>query len=684
MPYHHNQALLRLRATERRFKGLICRMSAVNKLLGERYQFIQVLGTNEAGQTFLVADVHYPGHPKCVIQKLRLPTRNPMTLKFILSLLNKKVEVLEVIGQHRQIPSTFTAFEMEQNFYLVQEFIPGRSLQDTLAPGKPVPETAVIALIKEALQPLGFAQEHGVIHGKLKPSKMIRHQSDNRLVLLDFGLIKNISQNISRKNLPQLAQQTPPNHRIYLAPEQLHKQAQFGSDYYALGVIAIQALTGLPAEEMPHADHPNRHQDMLALLQGVKDLNPYTASVLARMIHPDLDRRYAKAADILADLERLQSPTDSPAPETLTEPLPVPKDVDLPEPTSRRRRQVLPWLPVGIGVVLLAILTGSIALRLPQRFLAAQRIRQADAAMQAQNPETAIARYSQALELKPDNPAALANRSQLHFDTGNAEAALADITQAIELAPEVPAYRYTRGNLRFAVGDVQGAIEDYTVAIEQDPNYVKAYINRGSARADWGDDRGAVEDYTQALSLQPDTETEAAAYLNRCLSHSNLGDQVSALEDCSMAINLRPSHSLAYQNRGLVRRRLGDFQGSLQDYNIAIQIDPDRPDPYYNRALTRQAMNDLVGALDDFSKAIAIAPDYVFAFYDRGLLHAELENWSQALDDMRQASQLCLDLGRTGCYEDAQYQINQIQADQSAAPSAPSAANEETAGSISD
>jgi len=132
-----------------------------------------------------------------------------------------------------------------------------------------------------------------------------------------------------------------------------------------------------------------------------------------------------------------------------------------------------------------------------------------------------------------------------------------------------------------------------------------------------------------------------------------------------------------------VRRRLGDFQGSLQDYNIAIQIDPDRPDPYYNRALTRQAMNDLVGALDDFSKAIAIAPDYVFAFYDRGLLHAELENWSQALDDMRQASQLCLDLGRTGCYEDAQYQINQIQADQSAAPLAPSAANEETAGSIS-
>lgn len=636
-------------------------MSAGNKLLGGRYQFIQVLGASEAGQTLLVADVHYPGHPKCVLRQMRLPTRNPMTLKFILSLLKKKAEVLEVIGQHQQIPSTFASFDSDQNFYLVQEFIPGRSLQDTLMPGKPLPEPAVLALLKEALVPIAFAQEHGVVHGSLKPAKMIRHQTDNRLVLIDFGHIKNISQEVSSKEVSQVSPKRLSQGRPYLAPEQRQgKPARFCSDHYALGMIAIQALTGLPAEELPNPDHPNSHQDIVSLLQDLPDLGLHTASVLTRMVHPNPDRRYQKAVEILADLKRLsgvQPPVSTATDDSAFLKAEFPLEYASPKP-----RQKIPWISIGgASLALLALFTGMMTLRLPQRLLSAQSMRQAQADEEAGDLDRAIAHYTQALKQSPDNIQALVQRSQLHLQTGNTEAALADITQAIELQPGDPILSYERGNIRFSVGDVQGAIEDYTQAIRQDPTFARAYVNRGSARANWSDDQGAVEDYTQAIDLDPPTETQAAAYLNRCFSYSNLGEQVLALEDCSMAINLRPSHSLAYQNRGLVRRRLGDLQGSLQDYNIAIQIDPDSPDPYFNRGLSRQAMNDLTGAMDDFSKAIALDPDYVFALYNRGLLHMELGQRSQALADFQQASQRCLELGRTGCYEDAQFQISRLQ-----------------------
>lgn len=648
-------------------------MSAANRLLGGRYQFIQVLGVNEAGQTLLVADVHYPGHPKCVLRQLRLPTRNPITLKFILKLLQKKVEVLEVIGQHKQIPSTFSSFESDHNFCLVQEFIPGQALQSELLPGRPMPESAVTAFLKEGLTALAFAQEHGVIHGSLKPSKMIRHQTDNRLVLLDFGLIKNISQGVTNKDSHQLLAQTSHDSRIYRAPEQCRGESRFCSDHYALGITAIQALTGLPAEELPDAEHPDLHQEIIALLQGLPDVGINTASLLARMVHPNPDLRYQKSAEILADLERLRSAQpitsiSSVAPPK--QPIPMPdRSTSAAAPTRTKLRSS--WKPLGssmrlatlvgsVGLVTVLLVLGLLAWKLPQRFLSTRHIRNAQAAEQAGDTEAAIADYTKSLDLNPEDPVALAKRSQLFFQTGNTEAALTDITNAIELSPNDPAHVYDRGNFRFTVGDIQGAIEDYTVAIRKDPNFIKAYVNRGSARADWGDDQGAVEDYTQAINLDPSPETQAAAHLNRCLSHSNLGDQILALEDCSAAINLRPSHSLAYQNRGLVRRRLGDFPGALQDYNIAIQIEPDSPDPYYNRGLTRQDMEDLPGAMEDFSRAIEIAPDYVFAVYDRGLLHAELGNHSQALRDFRKASELCLELGRTGCYEDAQYQISQL------------------------
>lgn len=634
-------------------------MSSTQKLLGGRYQFIQALSTHQASQTFLAADVHYPGHPKCVVRQLQLPTRNPMTRKFILSLLKKKVEVLEGIGQHEQVPSTFAAFDFEQSFYIVQEFVPGRSLQDEIVVGQPWSQQDVLNLLKEVLPVIAFAQRHGVVHGNLKPSKMIRRKLDNRLVLLDFGSIKAISQNIASKETHQELEKISPLSRLYLSPEQYRRQALFCSDHYALGMLTIQALTGLPPEKLPTGQAANLQGEIVALLERIPDLGINAASLIARMVHPNPDRRYQKAVEILADLERLDRPTPS-GEQTLLEPiLPAPED-----PDEAKANTSLPKLPYGlIGIAALALLTLTTALlglRLPQKVLASRQMREA-AALSADHPEAAIARYSQAIALSPQMPEALANRGQLYFELGDAEAALADLTQAIEQAPDYPDYVYDRANIRFAVGDVQGAIADYTQAIRQDDGFVKAYVNRGSARADWGDDKGAVEDYTRAIELTADTDTQAAAHLNRCLSYSNLGDQVLALDDCTHAINLRPSHQLAYQNRGLVRRRLGDFQGSLQDYNIAIQIAPDSPDPYYNRGLTRQAMNDLPGAMQDFSKAIAIDPHYVFAIYDRGLLQADLGNTTAAIADLRQASQLCLDLGRTGCYEDAQYQINRLQ-----------------------
>lgn len=678
-------------------------MSTANKLLGERYQLIQVLGSSQMGQTLLVADVHYPGHPKCVLRQIRLPTRNPMTLKFLLRLLEKKVEVLHNIGQHKQIPSTFSSFEANRSFYLAQEFIPGQPLKEELLPGQPLPEARVLDFLREALTVLAYAQEHGVIHGSLKPSKMIRHETDNRLVILDFGRIRDLSQDMASRETTAGYPQSGDPTRVYIAMEQRTGRPRFCSDHYALGMIAIQALTGLPVEELPDASHPNTQKTVVTLLQNIPGLGLNTASLLARMVHVNPDRRYQKAVEILADLERLQqnpkasiagkpiagitsfaSLSSAPAsgtPVTHTTPSGTPisatptgqpgqqttviqtdeSDTTASSVTQKPKRQ-RSWKVLGaLGAALGLALIGVIVLKLPQRFLASQRLRNAEAAEATQDFDAAFSHYTRSLELHPDNPEALANRSQLAFEQGDTEMALADITRAIELAPDNQTFSYERGNFRFAVGDTQGAIDDYTTAIRQDATFVKAYVNRGSARAAWGDDEGAVEDYTEALKLEAPAEVKAAAYLNRCLSYSNLDEQVLALEDCSEAIDLRPSHALAYQNRGLVRRRLGDAQGALQDYNIAIQIEPDSPDPYYNRGLTRQLINDLPGAMEDFTTALTIAPDYVFALYDRGLLNVELGNPANALEDFRQASQICLELGRTGCYEDALYQISLLE-----------------------
>ena len=99
----------------------------------------------------------------------------------------------------------------------------------------------------------------------------------------------------------------------------------------------------------------------------------------------------------------------------------------------------------------------------------------------------------------------------------------------------------------------------------------------------------------------------------------------------------------------------------MEDYNTAIRLNPEDPDPYYNRGLTRWELGDNVGAIADFTYAIERNPNHVLAYYDRGLVHMKTRDREQAIADFQQSAKLCLDLGRVGCYEDAQFQLQQLQ-----------------------
>jgi tetratricopeptide (TPR) repeat protein len=573
-----------------------------------------------------------------------------------------------MVGRHRQIPNTLASFQDQKYFYLAQEFIPGRSLAEELIFGKPWPQQKALLLLREVLRVLVFVQEHGVIHSNLKPSNILYHQGDGRILVSDFGLLKEINWDIASKETQPESESASQNPQwAYVPLEQRQGQTRFCTDHYALGMIAVQALTGLPPSDLPDAAQPDLPAVVLQLLQQVEGVGINTASLIARMVHPEPDRRYQKAVAILSDLNRLveepePTPADRGEPMVYEIPQTAPPQVQPFRGALRgswRGKKVL--IGAVLGVVALGI--GAAALRLPQRLLVGQQVAAAEAAAEQGDSAAAIAHYSKAIALEPNHGEALAARGQLHSQANDSEAGLADLTAAITASPDNPTWVYQRGNLRFGVGDIQGAIDDYTAALQLDPGLVAAYVNRGTARADWGDDLGAVEDYTAALDQAPSLELRAAAYLNRCLSYSNLGQQAKALADCTEAINLRPSHGLAYQNRGLVRRRLDEFQGAIQDYNIAIQIEPDSPDPYYNRGLARQDLKDFTGALEDFSQAIALNEAHVFALYDRGLLYAQLSQAEQARADFEAASRLCLELGRVGCYEDAQYQISLLTTD---------------------
>ncbi len=271
----------------------------IGQLLDRRYRITEVLGSAEFGQLYLAKDTRRPGHPECFVKHLRPATNDPKVLENTRRLFDKEAEMLEKLGQHDQIPQLFAYFEENHEFYLVEEFVPGHSLASEILPGKPLSETQVTNLLKEVLEILVFVHGHGVIHRDIKPSNLIRRHPDGKLVLIDFGAVKEIGSQMAQGPMP-------PTVRVgtleYMPIEQFQYNPQYNSDLYALGTIAIQALTGLPVYDLPKlrdAKNPTKGEIFWRHLAVV---TPELADILDKMVRHDYKTRYQSAGEVIADL----------------------------------------------------------------------------------------------------------------------------------------------------------------------------------------------------------------------------------------------------------------------------------------------------------------------------------------------------------------------------------------------
>jgi serine/threonine protein kinase/Tol biopolymer transport system component len=272
----------------------------VSQLLDGRYQIIEVIETGEFGQTYLAKDIRRPGEPQCFVKHLRPGTTEPKLINTTRRLFEKEAEVLEKLGQHDQIPQLFAYFEENQEFFLVESFVAGHSLSTEILPGKPLPEEKVVALLRELLEILVFVHGQGVIHRDIKPANLIRRYSDNKLVLIDFGSVKEI--HIAQR-------QAPVTVRIgtleYMPIEQFQYNPQLNSDIYALGMIGVQALTGLPAYDLPKLRDLKNSNKGEIIWRHLAVCSQALADVLDNMVRYDFRERYQSAAEALADLRKI-------------------------------------------------------------------------------------------------------------------------------------------------------------------------------------------------------------------------------------------------------------------------------------------------------------------------------------------------------------------------------------------
>ncbi|MEC4983865.1 MAG: protein kinase [Oscillatoria sp. PMC 1068.18] len=294
----------------------------IRQVLDGRYLITKDLGKGGFGHTFIAEDTKRPGNPICVVKKLKPYRKDPAFVQKAQELFIREAETLEKLGEDSQIPRLLAHFEENKEFYLVQEFIAGNTLTKELQFGNKLTEAKVINLLLDLLEVLAFVHKNGVIHRDIKPENIIRRQSDQKLVLIDFGAVKEVTTLGQSGTIPI---GTPG----YIPHEQSAGNPKLSSDVYAVGKVALFALTGINPSLPSSLGFKQDNQGEIIWREHA-NVSDKLAAILDKMVRHDYRQRYSSAKEALQAVQGLQ-----------------------PKPKPHKK-----WLIGGIAVILVAIFGG--------------------------------------------------------------------------------------------------------------------------------------------------------------------------------------------------------------------------------------------------------------------------------------------------------------------------------------
>jgi serine/threonine-protein kinase len=325
-------------------------------LLKHRYQILRILSeAGGFGQTFLAEVTDTPSRRRCVIKKLR-PIADPEGFKLAQERFRREATVLERLGDSSdRIPKLYAYFVENQEFYLVQELIEGPTLREAVRHAAPLSEKATGEILVALLGVLTYVHEQNVIHRDIKPDNVILRRRDNKPVLIDFGIVKEVLRVCDGSPAPSMTAGTPG----YISPEQAAGYPVFASDLYGLGATAIFLLTGKNPQAMTDPATGRIHWR-----EHAPEVSPSFAAILDKSMESYLHNRYQTVGQMSEELRKalcVNEHVGAPQTATAVEEGTVVRPAALLPPTPEPRPGYAFYFVIAATVLGLLVMVGSAA-----------------------------------------------------------------------------------------------------------------------------------------------------------------------------------------------------------------------------------------------------------------------------------------------------------------------------------
>jgi eukaryotic-like serine/threonine-protein kinase len=271
----------------------MARTDLTDTLFADRYRLERKLGSGGMADVWLAEDQELGRRVAVKILHERYANDEQFVERF-------RREATHAAGlSYPNIVSIFDRGVAEGSYYIVMEYVEGRTLKELIVTRGPCPVPVAISYTRQILAALRYAHKNGIIHRDIKPHNVIVDR-EGRVKVADFGIARaGASEMTEAGSIVGTAQ--------YLSPEQARgAPVDESSDLYSTGIVLYELLTGTvpftgetPVEiamkhlsqtpEAPSARRPEIPRDL--------DL------VVLRALAKEPSDRYRSAAELDRDLE---------------------------------------------------------------------------------------------------------------------------------------------------------------------------------------------------------------------------------------------------------------------------------------------------------------------------------------------------------------------------------------------
>ena len=282
-------------------------MLQAEDILQNRYKLQRQLSENPIRQTWLATDCTQEDAEKSLVV-IKLLAFGGQVQWDNLKLFEREIHILKQLN-HLRIPKYLDHFCLDDRilcYGLVQEYIPGSSLQELLNQGKKFTEQQIRKIAVDVLKILIYLHQinPAVLHRDIKPSNLIWSEDDG-VSLIDFGAVQD-------RAVLERATFTIVGTYGYTPLEQFGGRAVPASDLYGLGMTLIHLLTGIAPADLPVRDLRIQFSDSLSV-------SPSLIYWIEQLVEPAVERRFPSARTALEALMANRSSTS--AIRSITQPL---------------------------------------------------------------------------------------------------------------------------------------------------------------------------------------------------------------------------------------------------------------------------------------------------------------------------------------------------------------------------